>query len=195
MQRLPAIAAFANAAMLLSVIVVFAFISGGPTLRAWTPAFLVLAGPIPLATAIVVWGLVRHPATASMRWFAGLGGFLLVVSAAITCFAALIALTTISSRDDSTWAFLPSFLALMPVFVVGGLGAACIGRKFLVGAPLGIDDAPNWLAPLGIVAALAGILSYSSMIAVLIASMALVLWWALLGAMLYFYKPSQAEIS
>jgi hypothetical protein len=189
MGRIPAYAAFANAALLLAVIAVFAFVPMGTLWKGWTPAFLILAGPIPLATAVAVWGLVRRPAS-NMRFAERFGAFFLALQAAVMCGAALITLDTIARQDNGTWAFLVSFLALYPIFVLGGLGALCIGAARFAGS-----DAPNWLAPLGLVAVVAGVLIAAGSVPILIATIALVLWWALLGAMLFFYKPSQAARS
>lgn len=184
--RITAFAALANAALLLAVIAVFAFLPAGPVWSGHTLAFVILAGPVPLATIAAALGLMRHPATLNMRWFVRIGSVSLVISAAIMCGAALMALDTIRRLDTSTWAFLVPFLALFPIFILGGLGALCVGA-----ARLAVSDETNWLAILGLVAAVAGIFIAGGGVPILIAAIALVFWWALLGAMLFLYKAPQ----
>ncbi|MEZ5961821.1 MAG: hypothetical protein R3C30_15580 [Hyphomonadaceae bacterium] len=189
MKNITAYAALANAALLLSVVAVFAFLPMGPVWSGHTAAFVILAGPLPLAITIAAWGLAMHPATSNMRTMAGLGAVLLVIAAVFMCLGALVALDVIRRQDTTTWAFLPSFLVLFPIFILGGLGALCI-------APRSFTESkePNWLALLGGVTAVAGVCIAGGPTPMLIAAAAFVLWWALLAAMLWLYKPSGATL-
>lgn len=191
MQRAPAIAAFANAALQLAAIVALAFgVNGEPEdMSGWRAAFMLYSWPAPLVTAVALFGLVNHPAVEGKRASAWAASAMLALSVAIFWLAADAGLSALDGESRPE-AFIAVLLSPLPGFFLGGVGAAGIGYKVF-----DFSDAPNLLTVLGLVAAISGLASYSGYPAVFIAMIALAAWWALLGVQLSLYKPPQAATS
>jgi hypothetical protein len=185
MHRVPAIAAFANAALQLAVTVGVALGTNGEPeeMSGWRAAFMLYSWPVPLVTAIALLGFVTHPATAGRRASAWGAAALLGLSTMIFYTAAGIGLSALDGESRPE-AFIAVLLSPLPGFFLAGLGATWIGYS--------VSSTPNWLVPLGILASVTGLASYAGYAFALIAMSALAIWWAFLGAQLSVYKPSQA---
>lgn len=191
MERLPAIAAFANAVMQLAVIVAFALtlINPPPAEGAWRALYMLHSWPIPLLTVFVLLGLLAHPATKDVRRVVCTGAVLMTISAWILSMAAGTGRATLDGELEGD-AFVFVILSVFPAFTLAGLGATLIGDRLLRGG-----DTPNGLTGLGALALLAGTLCYTAYPAVFIAMAAFAGWWAHLGVTLSLYKPPQAALS
>lgn len=191
MERLPAIAAFANAVLQLAVAVAFAFTLIFPSSEAsgWRAIYMLHAVPIPLVTATVLLGLVTHPATKDVRRVVWLGAVLMGIAAAISCAVASMGLSALGTEFEIDAAMLV-VLSVFPVVTLSGVGATLIGDRLMRAR-----DTPSWLAGLGALALLAGSAAYTGYAAVFVSLSAFAAWWALLGVVLSFYKPPQAALT
>jgi hypothetical protein len=184
MHRVPAIAAFATAALQLAVTVGVALGTNGEPedMSGWRAAFMLYSWPVPLVTAVALLGFVAHPATEGRRASAWGAAALLGFSTMIFCTAAGIGLSALDGESRPE-----AFITPLPGFFLAGLGATWLGYKVF-----DFSNTPNWLVPLGILASITGLASYAGYAFALIAMTALAIWWAFLGAQLSLYKPPQA---
>ncbi|MEZ5961822.1 MAG: hypothetical protein R3C30_15585 [Hyphomonadaceae bacterium] len=184
MQRLPAIAAFANAALqgIALLILVLATAGGLELTDRWRPTLLLQSWPIPLLTALALIGLVVHPAIKHAPIAAWGGSLLLAISAWILWLVASIGTSILEgARPEGLMALLLAPLAI----ATGGAGAIILGAKFPKSA-----DTPNWLVTLGF-AAVFGVVAYVIWYAIYLAWLALIVWWVRLGVVLSEHQEPQ----
>lgn len=184
MERLPAIAAFANAALqgVALLMLVLATVGGQELAESWRLTFILQSWPIPLVTALALFGLVFHPALKHAPIAAWSGSLLLAISAWILWLVSAIGVSILEGAcPEGLMALLLAPLAI----TIGGAGAIILGSKLPKSA-----DTPNWLVALGC-AAVFGVAAYAIWFAIYLAWLALIVWWAHLGVVLSQHQESQ----
>jgi len=185
MQRLPAIAAFANATLQGVALLMFVLATAGglELTDGWRPTLMLQSWPIPLVTALALIGLVVHPAMKHAPIAAWGGSLLLAISAWILWLVSSI-LVSILDEGARPEGLIALFLAPVAM-AIGGAGAVILGSKLPRSA-----DSPNWHVALGSVAAF-GVAAYGVWVAIYPAWLALIVWWVWLGVVLSRFQEPQ----
>jgi hypothetical protein len=180
MARLPAIAAFATAALQLAALMTLLLRGGATTLEPAKLAFQLYLWPIPLATGAALLGVLAVPVSKpALIW---IGGILLGLSAAVLCLTSSVVLSVLSG-EGRLEAMVILFIAPWPALMLAGAGVAMVGHKL---AP--VFGASVWFGAIGYMImglALVAALSAHTFVWMLpLALLVLAVWWGWLGVVL-----------
>ena len=188
-SHLPAIAAFATAALQFAALAVL-IVRGGvlaqaPTLEPIKAVFQLYLWPVPLVMAVALWGVLAAPV--QRRALTWIGIVLFGLSGALLCLTSSIVLTVFSGESRPE-AFMILFITPWPALTLAGAAAAMIGHKLTPAF-----GASRWFAALGGLIIVSALIATFVIFALYLALLALAAWWAWLGVVLSKAPVAQAS--
>lgn len=188
-SHLPAIAAFATAALQFAALAVL-IVRGGvlaqaPTLEPIKAVFQLYLWPVPLVMAVALWGVLAAPV--QRRALTWIGIVLFGLSGALLCLTSSIVLTVFSGESRPE-AFMILFITPWPALTLAGAAAAMIGHKLTP-----VFGASRWFAALGGLIIVSALIATFVIFALYLALLALAAWWAWLGVVLSKAPVAQAS--